>query len=46
MVSTDMETEGCKHLENQIIAWELTHGFQDNAFMRNSNGSLGGGDPD
>jgi hypothetical protein len=44
MVSMDTETESCKHLENQTIPWELTHGFRDNAFMKNSNGTLGGSD--
>jgi hypothetical protein len=28
----DTETEICKHLENQTLAWELTHGFGDKAF--------------
>jgi hypothetical protein len=41
--SMDTETESCKHLENQTIAWELTHGFRGNAFMKSSNGTLGGG---
>jgi hypothetical protein len=40
----DMETESCKHLENQPVAWELKHGFRDNSFMNNSNGIIGGGD--
>jgi hypothetical protein len=40
----DTETESCKHLENQIVVSELTHGFRDNAFMKSSNGTLGGGD--
>jgi hypothetical protein len=40
----DMESKSCKHLENQIVAWELTHGFLDNTFMKNSNGTLGVGD--
>jgi hypothetical protein len=44
MVSMDMETESCKHLENQTVAWELTYGFRDNAFMKNSTGTLGGSD--
>jgi hypothetical protein len=38
------ETESCKHLENQTVAWELKHGFQDKAFMKNSTGTRGGGD--
>jgi hypothetical protein len=46
MVSRDMKTESCKHLENQTVAWELRHGFRDNAFMKSSNGTLGGGDLD
>jgi hypothetical protein len=40
----DTETESCKHLENQIVARELTRGFRENAFMNNSNGTLRGGD--
>jgi hypothetical protein len=40
----DTETESCKHLGNQTVAWELTHGFRDNVFMKNSNGTLGDGD--
>jgi hypothetical protein len=40
----DAETEICKHLENQTVARELKHGFRDNAFMKNRNGNLGGGD--
>jgi hypothetical protein len=39
----DTETENCKHLENQTVAWEVKHGFRDIAFMKNSNGTLGGG---
>jgi hypothetical protein len=38
----DTETESCKHLENQTVAWELTYGFRGNAFMKNK--TLGGGD--
>jgi hypothetical protein len=38
------KTESCKHLENQTVAWEVTYGFRDNAFVKNSNGILGGGD--
>jgi hypothetical protein len=30
----DTESESCKHLENQRVAWELKHGFRDNAFTR------------
>jgi hypothetical protein len=41
-----METENCKHLENQTVAWELRHGFRGHALMKNSNGTLGGGDLD
>jgi hypothetical protein len=40
----DTETESCKHLENLTVIWELTHGFRSNAFMKKSNGTLGGGD--
>jgi hypothetical protein len=44
-ISRDTETESCKHLENQIFALEIRHGFRDNAFMKNNNGrTLGGGD--
>jgi hypothetical protein len=43
-VSMDTETESCKHLENQAFAWEVRRGFRDNAFMKNSNGTLGGCD--
>jgi hypothetical protein len=39
-----METESCKHLENQTVAWELIYDFLDNAFMKNSSGTLRGGD--
>jgi hypothetical protein len=38
------KTFSCKHLENQTVAWELRRGFRDNAFMKNRNGNLGGGD--
>jgi hypothetical protein len=31
-------------LRNQTVASELTHSFQDNAFTKNSNGTLGGSD--
>jgi hypothetical protein len=34
----------CKHLENRTIAWELRHGFRENVFTKNSNGTLGDGD--
>jgi hypothetical protein len=40
----DVDTGSCKHLENQTGAWELKHGFRDNAFLKNSNGTLRGGD--
>jgi hypothetical protein len=30
MVSGDMETESCKHLENQTVAWELKYDSRDN----------------
>jgi hypothetical protein len=40
----DMETESCEHLENQTVACDISHGFRDNAFMKNRNGTLGGGD--
>jgi hypothetical protein len=40
----DTEIESCKHLENQTIAWELKHGFRDNALIKNSNGTLEGCD--
>jgi hypothetical protein len=40
----DMKTESCKHLENQTVAWELTPGFRHNAFMKNNDGTFGGGD--
>jgi hypothetical protein len=33
-----------KKLGNQIVSSDLTHGFQDNALMKNSNGTLRGGD--
>jgi hypothetical protein len=39
----DTETESCKHLENQTVAWEWRDSFWDNAIMKNSNGTLGGG---
>jgi hypothetical protein len=39
----DTETESCKHLEKQTVAWKLRHGFRGNAFMKKSNGTLGGG---
>jgi hypothetical protein len=42
MASRDMETESCKHLENQTVAWELIHGAEENAFIKNINGTLGG----
>jgi hypothetical protein len=41
-VSMDAETENCKHLENQPVAWGLKCGFRDNAFIKNNNGTLGG----
>jgi hypothetical protein len=44
MVSRDTKTESCKHLDTQTVAWELRHGVRDNAFMKNSNENLGGGD--
>jgi hypothetical protein len=40
----DMETESCKQLGNQTVAWELEHGFRGNAFVKHSNGTLAGGD--
>jgi hypothetical protein len=41
MVSMDTKTESFR---NQTVASELTHGFRDNAFMKNSTGTLEGGD--
>jgi hypothetical protein len=46
MVSMDIETENCKHLENQTVTLELKCGFRDNAFMKNMSGTLGDGDLD
>jgi hypothetical protein len=43
-VSRNTETESCKDLEYQTFALEVRHGFRDNAFMKNSNGTLGDGD--
>jgi hypothetical protein len=40
------DIQRCKHLDHQTVSWELRHGFRDNAFMKNSNGTLGGGDLD
>jgi hypothetical protein len=40
----DTETESYKYVENETVAWELTGGFRDKAFMKNMNGTLGNGD--
>jgi hypothetical protein len=41
----DTETESCKQLEeNYTVALEWIQGFRDNAFLKNSNGTLGWSD--
>jgi hypothetical protein len=39
----DTDSESCKHLENQTVAGELVLCFRENAFIKQGNGTLGGG---
>jgi hypothetical protein len=44
MISVDTDTGSYKHFEHQMVAGELIFGFRENAFMKHSNGTLGGSD--
>jgi hypothetical protein len=43
MVSVDTDSEGCKHLGNETVAWELIRPFRHTAFKEET-GALEGGD--